>query len=114
MEGGAKNGKASADANSKASANAAAAAHTACRDDAMPMPICRTTLSSGPSDMPASADQYLHRVARAGRFGTKGMAISFVTTDEDAEILNQVQSRLEVQIDEMPDEVDASTYTEAD
>jgi len=65
-------------------------------------------------DMPASADQYLHRVARAGRFGTKGMAISFVTTDEDAEILNQVQSRLEVQIDEMPDEVDASTYTEAD
>ena len=57
-------------------------------------------------DMPASADQYLHRVARAGRFGTKGMAISFVTTDEDAEILNQVQSRLEVQIDEMPDEVE--------
>lgn len=57
-------------------------------------------------DMPASADQYLHRVARAGRFGTKGMAISFVTTDEDAEILNQVQSRLEVQIDELPEDVE--------
>lgn len=30
-------------------------------------------------DMPDSADQYLHRVGRAGRFGTKGLAISFVT-----------------------------------
>jgi hypothetical protein len=30
-------------------------------------------------DMPDSADQYLHRVGRAGRFGTKGLAISFVS-----------------------------------
>lgn len=30
-------------------------------------------------DFPDSSDQYLHRVGRAGRFGTKGLAISFVS-----------------------------------
>lgn len=34
-------------------------------------------------DMPKKSDEYLHRVGRAGRFGTKGLAISFVETDED-------------------------------
>jgi len=29
-------------------------------------------------DFPQSRDTYLHRVGRAGRFGTKGMAINFV------------------------------------
>lgn len=63
-------------------------------------------------DMPESSDTYLHRVARAGRFGTKGLAISFVSTEEDAKILNDVQSRFEVDISELPDEVDISTYTD--
>merc|ERR1712005_76254 len=44
-------------------------------------------------DIPDGSDQYLHRVGRAGRFGTKGLAITFVSTEEDTEILNQVQSR---------------------
>merc|ERR1711967_5394 len=34
-------------------------------------------------DMPDEGDAYLHRVGRAGRFGTKGLAISFVSSDED-------------------------------
>merc|ERR1712137_147335 len=34
-------------------------------------------------DMPEDSDTYLHRVARAGRFGTKGLAISFIADDED-------------------------------
>ena len=38
-------------------------------------------------DMPENSDQYLHRVARAGRFGTKGLAISLVSTKEDLEVL---------------------------
>lgn len=38
-------------------------------------------------DMPGNSDQYLHRVGRAGRFGTKGLAIGFVTTKEDEEVL---------------------------
>jgi superfamily II DNA/RNA helicase len=36
-----------------------------------------------------AADTYLHRVGRAGRFGTKGLAISFISTKEDGEILNE-------------------------
>lgn len=38
-------------------------------------------------DMPNSSDQYLHRVGRAGRFGTKGLTISFISTKEDLEVL---------------------------
>jgi len=30
-------------------------------------------------DMPEDTDTYLHRMARAGRFGTKGLAITFVS-----------------------------------
>merc|ERR1712031_13232 len=37
-------------------------------------------------DMPDSSDMYLHRVGRAGRFGTKGLAVSFVANDADQEI----------------------------
>mmetsp|Transcript_29698 Transcript_29698/g.72244 ORF Transcript_29698/g.72244 Transcript_29698/m.72244 type:complete len:436 (+) Transcript_29698:580-1887(+) len=61
-------------------------------------------------DMSDSADTYLHRVGRAGRFGTKGLAISFISSKEDAEVLNQVQARFKVGINEMPDEIDTSTY----
>ena len=32
-------------------------------------------------DFPDESDQYLHRVGRAGRFGTKGLAISFISSD---------------------------------
>ncbi|KAL0774827.1 hypothetical protein Bca101_039979 [Brassica carinata] len=38
-------------------------------------------------DMPDSVDTYLHR--RAGRFGTKGLAITFVASAADSEVLNQ-------------------------
>jgi len=63
-------------------------------------------------DMPDSSDTYLHRVARAGRFGTKGLAISFVADEEAAKILNSVQERFDVNITELPDEIDLSTYIE--
>jgi ATP-dependent RNA helicase UAP56/SUB2 len=61
-------------------------------------------------DFPNDSDQFLHRVGRAGRFGTKGLAISFVSSKEDQEILEKVQSRFEVNIPELPDEIDMSTY----
>ncbi|MBE3049108.1 C-terminal helicase domain-containing protein [Candidatus Bathyarchaeota archaeon] len=49
-------------------------------------------------DLPGDADSYLHRVGRAGRFGTKGLAISFVSTDQDKEVLAAVEKRFEVPI----------------
>ncbi|KAK4537353.1 hypothetical protein CDCA_CDCA12G3378 [Cyanidium caldarium] len=64
-------------------------------------------------DMPANSDQYLHRVGRAGRFGTKGLAISFVATADDHEVLEAVQSRFAVHIAELPDSIDPSSYTTA-
>eukprot|EP00640_Fibrocapsa_japonica_P001102 CAMPEP_0113933906 /NCGR_PEP_ID=MMETSP1339-20121228/1242_1 /TAXON_ID=94617 /ORGANISM="Fibrocapsa japonica" /LENGTH=426 /DNA_ID=CAMNT_0000935457 /DNA_START=168 /DNA_END=1448 /DNA_ORIENTATION=+ /assembly_acc=CAM_ASM_000762 len=61
-------------------------------------------------DFPDNTDQYLHRVGRAGRFGTKGLAISFVSSATDAEELAKVQARFEVNIPELPDQIDITTY----
>ncbi|KAJ2107215.1 Suppressor of the cold-sensitive snRNP biogenesis mutant brr1-1 [Coemansia sp. RSA 921] len=64
-------------------------------------------------DISDSADQYLHRVGRAGRFGTKGLAITFVSTDEDKTMLESVQERFEVNVSELPAEIDPKTYMTA-
>lgn len=49
-------------------------------------------------DMPGDADSYLHRVGRAGRFGTKGLAISFVSSEDDKKVLQAIGKRFEVAI----------------
>merc|ERR1712187_716529 len=64
-------------------------------------------------DMPDDSDSYLHRVGRAGRFGTKGLALTFVSTDEDSEVLKKVQDRFEVNIGEMPKQIDTTSYLNA-
>jgi ATP-dependent RNA helicase UAP56/SUB2 len=61
-------------------------------------------------DMTSESNQYLHRVGRAGRFGTKGLAITFIETEEDQKILDDVQSRFEVKVTELPSEIESSTY----
>merc|ERR1719183_2223846 len=61
-------------------------------------------------DMSEDGDTYLHRVGRAGRFGTKGLAISFVSTEEDEAVLKTVQERFEVNIDSMPAKIDTTSY----
>ena len=63
-------------------------------------------------DMPEDSDTYLHRVARAGRFGTKGLSITFVVDDNDQKILNDVQERFDVEIPALPDEIDIGSYIE--
>ena len=83
-------------------------------------------------DAPGDADSYLHRVgyvfipssqrncelirmviSRAGRFGTKGLAISFISNDDNEEVLKLIQSRFEVAITELPETIDASTYSKS-
>merc|ERR1719335_1816637 len=64
-------------------------------------------------DMPDESDTYLHRVGRAGRFGTKGLALSFTSTDEDAEVLKKTQQRFEVNIGAMPASIDTTAYINA-
>lgn len=63
-------------------------------------------------DMPEDSDTYLHRVARAGRFGTKGLSITFVTDDDDQKILKDVQERFDVEIPALPDQIEISSYIE--
>ncbi len=82
-------------------------------------------------DMPVCSDTYLHRVGRAGRFGTKGVAISFVSTDakveptiggkvnpyslrSDRDVLDDVQSRFmqNSKILPLPSEIDVSEYVD--
>jgi len=62
-------------------------------------------------DMPEDADTYLHRVGRAGRFGTKGLAISFITEDGDKKVLDAVRAKFVVDLPVLPDKIDSSTYT---
>jgi ATP-dependent RNA helicase UAP56/SUB2 len=51
-------------------------------------------------DMPEDSETYLHRVGRAGRFGTKGIAISFVTPGTpDEEVLAEVKQKF---VDDLP------------
>jgi ATP-dependent RNA helicase UAP56/SUB2 len=61
-------------------------------------------------DMPADEITYLHRVGRAGRFGTKGLAISFVSTDDDNKVMEKVRTKFVVKLPELPDTIDCSTY----
>jgi ATP-dependent RNA helicase UAP56/SUB2 len=50
-------------------------------------------------DLPGDADSYLHRVGRAGRFGTKGLSISFISSEADEQVLKDIQKRFEVAIE---------------
>jgi len=61
-------------------------------------------------DFPPDSDSYLHRVNRAGRFGTKGLAISFVSSPQDEEILKQVETRFDTKIADLPAEIEPATY----
>ena len=49
-------------------------------------------------DMPTESDQYLHRVRRAGRYGSKGLAISLISSEQDKKVLDDVNSRFEAKI----------------
>ncbi|KAF0273873.1 hypothetical protein FOG51_01444 [Hanseniaspora uvarum] len=64
-------------------------------------------------DLPTEADQYLHRVGRAGRFGTKGLSISFVSSEKDEEVLKQIQDKFDVKMEAYPEEtgIDSATYS---
>ncbi|KAG0284532.1 Suppressor of the cold-sensitive snRNP biogenesis mutant brr1-1, partial [Linnemannia gamsii] len=44
---------------------------------------------------------------------TDGLAITFVADEADTEILKSIQARFEVQIPELPEEIDVSTYMTA-
>ncbi|KAI8920638.1 P-loop containing nucleoside triphosphate hydrolase protein [Entophlyctis helioformis] len=52
-------------------------------------------------DLPTNRENYIHRIGRGGRFGRKGVAINFVTTD-DVPMLRDIEKFYNTQVDEMP------------
>jgi len=53
-------------------------------------------------DMPKVKETYMHRVGRAGRFETKGVAISFLVNEDEKEVLNEIQTSYGTKIIEFP------------
>ena len=52
-------------------------------------------------DLPTQPENYLHRIGRSGRFGRKGVAINFVTHD-DERMLYDIQKFYNVVVEELP------------
>ncbi|XP_024376063.1 eukaryotic initiation factor 4A-9 isoform X2 [Physcomitrium patens] len=55
-------------------------------------------------DLPTQPENYLHRIGRSGRFGRKGVAINFVTK-EDERMLQDIQRFYNTVIEELPSNV---------
>lgn len=53
-------------------------------------------------DLPQTAAVYLHRIGRSGRFGRRGLAISFVAGDKDAAHLNDIAKTYSTTISPTP------------
>lgn len=51
------------------------------------------------------------QVGRAGRFGTKGLGITFCANEEDETKLKEIQDRFLVKIKPLPDTIESSTYS---
>ncbi|KAG4302141.1 hypothetical protein PCK1_001413 [Pneumocystis canis] len=52
-------------------------------------------------DLPSNRENYIHRIGRGGRFGRKGVAINFVTS-EDVRMMRDIEQFYSTQIEEMP------------
>jgi translation initiation factor 4A len=52
-------------------------------------------------DMPSSAESYLHRIGRSGRYGRRGIAISFVT-ERDVAALQAIEAHFRTTVAELP------------
>ena len=50
-------------------------------------------------------------LSRAGRFGTKGLAITFVASESDQQVMSAIQSRFEVAVPELPEHIDPASYS---
>ena len=51
--------------------------------------------------------------SRAGRFGTKGLAITFVSSEGDQQVMDAIQARFEVAMSELPESIDPASYSES-
>ena len=61
-------------------------------------------------DFPITAETYLHRIGRSGRFGHLGLAINFITED-DKEKMFATEDELTTKIAPIPQDIDKNLYT---
>ena len=77
----------------------AAALHPPCLSPA-PTPLPQVSLVIN-YDLPPDHANYIHRVGRSGRFGRKGVAINFLTTN-DVRAMSEIERIYDTKVDEMP------------
>jgi ATP-dependent RNA helicase len=59
-------------------------------------------------DLPPDKETYIHRIGRCGRFGKKGVSISFIkmTDPYDTKLLGRMKHSYKIDINEIPDNID--------
>merc|ERR1712125_77904 len=60
-------------------------------------------------DVPSDPETYMHRIGRTGRFGTYGVAVSFVTNNE-YKILENIKKTYTTDIEPLPDKIPCKFY----
>jgi len=58
-----------------------------------------------------SCSSCLSYLSCAGHFGTKGLAIIFISLDGDQQVMAVIQARFEVAVPELPDHIDPASYS---
>ena len=62
--------------------------------------------------MSTDAESYIHRVGRAGRFGTKGITVTFLSSDEDQKVFDDVLKKYpNIKAEPLPEIIDKSIYS---
>jgi superfamily II DNA/RNA helicase len=55
-------------------------------------------------DIPYNVETYIHRIGRSGRYGRKGVAINFILTKEEEDMM-AIQTHYDTEIKEMPENI---------
>jgi len=61
-------------------------------------------------DLPKLNETYLHRIGRTGRFGTYGVAVTFVSSDKEVARMNEISEKFCTRIEPLPDEIPEELY----
>ena len=64
-------------------------------------------------DMPCRnnpVSTFVHRIGRAGRFGGKGLSVSFLSSSDDDGVIGMVEKKYSVVIKSAPKRIDPSSY----
>uniref|UniRef100_T1JLZ3 RNA helicase n=1 Tax=Strigamia maritima TaxID=126957 RepID=T1JLZ3_STRMM len=61
-------------------------------------------------DVPWDKETYLHRIGRAGRFGTVGISVTFASEGKEEELLMKIKNDIGLQLIPIPDRIDNTIW----